>query len=122
MKSPVLLQPFVAARQTLGVTPDDDEKAIKRAYRRATLEHPPDRDPEGFDRVRKAYELLSDPVEHARTALLSKTTTVPAPAAARASVTWTPRALAVVVLRQIVGRLDARELGMLGPNPDGGKS
>jgi len=46
------------ARATLGVSPSDDAAAVRRAYRRAVGDHPPDRDPEGFQRVRAAYERL----------------------------------------------------------------
>ena len=35
---------------------------LKRAYRAAVRRHPPDRDPDGFKRVREAYTLLSDPL------------------------------------------------------------
>lgn len=38
------------------------ESELKRAYRAAIRRHPPDRDPEGFKRVRAAYALLSDPM------------------------------------------------------------
>lgn len=45
----------------LGVEPDADADAVRKAYLRAVRRHPPERDPEGFSRVRRAYELLSDP-------------------------------------------------------------
>lgn len=38
-----------------------DASSLRRAYRTALREHPPDRDPEGFRRIRAAYELLSAP-------------------------------------------------------------
>jgi len=46
----------------LGVAPDADEATVRAAYRRAVREHPPDRDPAGFERVRAAYERVRDPV------------------------------------------------------------
>ncbi len=46
--------------ETLGVEPDADAKAVKRAYFRGVRKHPPEKDPEGFRRIREAYEVLSD--------------------------------------------------------------
>ena len=60
-----LLAPFEEAYRVLGIEGAADATAVKRAYRRATLEHPPDTDPEGFQRIRAAYELLSDPAKRA---------------------------------------------------------
>ena len=42
--------------QTLGIAPTSDEATIKQAYAARIREHRPDRDPEGFRRVRAAYE------------------------------------------------------------------
>ena len=42
----------------LGVAPDADPETLRRAYLRAVKLTPPERDPEGFMRVRAAYELL----------------------------------------------------------------
>jgi len=50
------------ALQTLGLEPDEREpKRIRRAYLRQVKRHPPERDPEGFQRIRAAYDALSDP-------------------------------------------------------------
>ncbi len=46
--------------QTLGLQPDAEAKAIKRAYFRGVRKHPPEKDPDGFRRIREAYETLSD--------------------------------------------------------------
>lgn len=58
--------------ETLGVEPDATAEEIKRAYRKAALEHHPDRnqdDPEAatvrFKKVVAAYEVLSDPKKRA---------------------------------------------------------
>ena len=42
--------------QTLGIAPTSDEAVIKKAYAARIREHRPDRDPDGFRRVRAAYE------------------------------------------------------------------
>jgi len=45
------------ALELLGVTREDDDDRVRRAYLKAVRRHPPERDPEGFQRVREAYEL-----------------------------------------------------------------
>ena len=42
----------------LGIAPTLDPLAIKRAYFAALTKHPPHSDPEGFKRIRSAYEAL----------------------------------------------------------------
>ena len=49
---------FDEALEAIGVEPGVDDKALRRAYLRAVKAHPPERDPDGFQRVRAAYELL----------------------------------------------------------------
>ena len=45
--------------EVLGLDPDErDERVIKRAYAAKLREHRPDEDPEGFRKVREAYEFL----------------------------------------------------------------
>jgi len=44
----------------LGLEDTADDEAIRAAYLRAIRTSPPDRDPEGFRRVRAAYEQLRD--------------------------------------------------------------
>lgn len=46
------------ARAELGVDGSSDGDAVRRAYLRALKQHKPERDPEGFQRVREAYDLL----------------------------------------------------------------
>ena len=43
---------------TLGIAPTHDLAAIKRAYFTALTKHPPHSDPDGFKRIRSAYEAL----------------------------------------------------------------
>lgn len=45
----------------LGIAPTTDLAALKRGYFGALKRHPPHADPEGFRRVRAAYEALSMP-------------------------------------------------------------
>ena len=54
--------------ETLGVSRDADEKAIKRAYRRLAMKYHPDRNPgkqkeanERFKEINEAYAILGDP-------------------------------------------------------------
>jgi curved DNA-binding protein CbpA len=44
----------------LGVAEDADDQAIRDAYHRAVLAHPPDRDAAAFQRIRQAYEAVED--------------------------------------------------------------
>ncbi|AUX43056.1 uncharacterized protein SOCE26_044960 [Sorangium cellulosum] len=101
---------FLQAHDTLGVRPDDDAAAVKRAYRRAVIAHPPDLDPEGFRRVREAYELLSDPGRRARELLLRAAPAVPPPSLPAPPDPLPPGALALVVLRALAAQLDVDAL------------
>jgi hypothetical protein len=47
------------ARAILGVAARTPPREIRRSYLRQVRRHPPERDPEGFQRVRAAFELLS---------------------------------------------------------------
>ncbi len=57
--------------QVLGVEPDARPEEVKRAFRREALRthpdlHGPDADAAAFRRVKRAYEVLSNPAERAR--------------------------------------------------------
>ena len=55
--------------EVLGVGQDAGEEEIRAAYVRKVKEHPPDRSPEEFERIRDAYDSLRDPAPaHARQA------------------------------------------------------
>ena len=43
-------------REVLGVNQDAGEEEIRAAYVRKVKEHPPDRTPEEFERIRDAYD------------------------------------------------------------------
>lgn len=105
-----LTEPFRDARRQLGVCPDDDAAAIKRAYRKAVALAPPDRDPEGFRRVREAYELLVDPFPRAKERLNSPIPLVPAPSLPQAATLPSPTALATELLRSVLGALPRADL------------
>jgi hypothetical protein len=44
----------------LGINPGATDEEVRRAYFARVQEHPPERDPEGFKRVRAAFEKLRD--------------------------------------------------------------
>ncbi|MBI2373638.1 MAG: J domain-containing protein [Deltaproteobacteria bacterium] len=102
-----LNEPFLQARRTLGVGLDDPASAIRRAYRRAVAEHPPDRDPEAFQRLRAAFELLTDPLEATAQRLDSKGPMVPPPVLPPPPA---PGDVLVAMLRYVATQLDSDEL------------
>ncbi|MBI3950967.1 MAG: DnaJ domain-containing protein [Acidobacteria bacterium] len=55
--------------KVLGIERGATEAEIKRAYFTLVREHPPERDPEGFKRIRAAYEKLRSERERAETDL-----------------------------------------------------
>lgn len=103
------------AFEELGLAPRPSERELKRAYRARTAAHPPDRDPEAFQRIREAYELLARP-ESALGRLLSTETHV-APSLRPPPELDVARALPLAVLRAAVAELDA---GALLGGGDGG--
>jgi DnaJ-domain-containing protein 1 len=58
-------------REVLGVNQDAGEEEIRAAYLRKVKEHPPDRSPEEFERIRDAYDSLREPRRRMRNSLLS---------------------------------------------------
>jgi curved DNA-binding protein CbpA len=58
-------------KEVLGVGQDAGEEDIRAAYVRKVKEHPPDRSPEEFERIRDAYDSLRDPRRRMRDRLLS---------------------------------------------------
>ena len=58
-------------REVLGINQDAGEEEIRTAYVRKVKEHPPDRSPEEFERIRDAYDSLRDPRRRMRDVLLA---------------------------------------------------
>ena len=105
-----LLRPFSQARAVLDVPADADAAAIKRAYRKLALAHPPDTDAEGFRRVRDAYELLTDPWARAKAMLLHPEPTVDPPPLPPPPAPPSAGELPLALLRLAAARVDAAAL------------
>jgi hypothetical protein len=102
-----LTTPFAEARSALGLDPaEQDAAVIKRAYRRAVGEHPPDVDPDAFRRIRDAYELLRDPWARAQDVLFRPLPQVPPPGPPAEPPPAPRGATAVALLRLAVMRAD----------------
>lgn len=56
--------------ETLDVSSGATAAEVRVAYLQKVREHPPERDPEGFKRVREAYEVLRSPRKRAELSLL----------------------------------------------------
>ena len=63
----------------LGLAAGAAEAEIRAAYFARVREHPPERDPEGFKRIREAYDQLRDPLARARL-FLDRFEPIPLPA------------------------------------------
>ena len=59
------------ALEVLGISADASEEEIRAAYLRKVKEHPPERSPEEFEKIRDAYETLKDPRVRMRNLLLA---------------------------------------------------
>jgi len=60
-------------RTTLGIGPEASDGEIRAAYLRRIKEHPPERDPVQFERIRDAYDHLRDPRRRTRELLFART-------------------------------------------------
>ncbi|WP_321472913.1 J domain-containing protein [uncultured Paludibaculum sp.] len=63
--------------QVLGIEQTASDEEIRAAYLRMIQEHPPDRDPVMFERVRDAYAELRDPRETTRRRLFGGPAVLP---------------------------------------------
>lgn len=61
--------------QVLGLLPDSDDGTIRKRYLELVKKHPPERDPEKFTEIRKAYDQLRDLPTRIRTRLFEARTT-----------------------------------------------
>ena len=55
----------------LGVSVQADDNQIRTAYLQKVKDYPPDREPEQFERIRDAYEVLRDPQQRSKRMLFS---------------------------------------------------
>jgi hypothetical protein len=67
----------VNPRDILGVPEGAGDAEIHAAYLRKVKEHPPDRSPEEFEKIRDAYQALRDPRRRTREMLLTPDAEVP---------------------------------------------
>jgi curved DNA-binding protein CbpA len=49
--------------ETLGISPDADEVALRKRYLELVRQYSPEKSPERFAQIREAYEQLRDPLE-----------------------------------------------------------
>lgn len=54
----------------LGIAHTASPEEVKKAYFALVRQHPPEKDPEAFKRIRAAYEQLRDPAQRQQTDLL----------------------------------------------------
>jgi curved DNA-binding protein CbpA len=54
----------------LGIAHTASTEEVKKAYFALVRQHPPEKDPEAFKRIRAAYEQLRDPTQRQQTDLL----------------------------------------------------
>ncbi len=57
------------ARTVLGVPADADAERVRHAYLEQVRLYPPDKEPDRFERIRDAYDLLKDPRARAQQVL-----------------------------------------------------
>jgi len=63
--------------EVLGVAESATQEQIRAAYLRKVKEHPPERSPEEFEKIRDAYEKLGDPRRRMRHSLLAADPSAP---------------------------------------------
>ena len=65
------------AIEVLGLPENAGDEDIRAAYLRKVKEHPPDRSPEEFEKIRDAYETLRDPRKRMRSMMLAVDVSAP---------------------------------------------
>lgn len=63
--------------EVLGVPADASDEALRQAYLKKLRQHPPDRAPEEFERIRDAYDMARRPGLRAQTMLTAEDPTTP---------------------------------------------
>lgn len=64
--------------EVLGLSPEAGDGEVRAAYLAQVKRHPPDREPEAFERIRDAYAVLCDPRRRAESRLLAVDPDAPA--------------------------------------------
>jgi curved DNA-binding protein CbpA len=77
MPSDTTVMTWEEARTLLGVSADAGDAEVRAAYLEQVRLHPPDREPEVFERIRDAYGLLRDPAARASQILSGPDPTAP---------------------------------------------
>jgi curved DNA-binding protein CbpA len=62
---------MMQATEVLGISENATDEEIRAAYLKKVKEHPPDRSPDEFERIRDAYETLRNPRRRMRDMLLA---------------------------------------------------
>jgi curved DNA-binding protein CbpA len=62
--------------EVLGVSSDASEEKIRHRYLDLVRQHPPEQDPQGFARVREAYDMLREPIQRVERQLFGENRTV----------------------------------------------
>ena len=113
-----ITRPFAEAKALLGLDADAGAAAIKRAYRKLVMVHPPDTDPDGFRKVRDAYELLTEPGERVTTMLFETRPFVDPPPLPASPILPDSEPLLVALLRLVASPVDAGALLAGQPKPE----
>ena len=58
----------------LGISPEASDEKIREAYIRLIKKHPPEKDPECFQKINNAYEAIKDKRSRAQTRIFFPTT------------------------------------------------
>lgn len=61
---------------TLDISPGSSDEKIREAYIHLIKKHPPEKDPEGFQKINNAFEAIKDKRSRARTRIFFPTTVV----------------------------------------------
>lgn len=102
-----LFEVFQSAYEEFDLEIGADARSVKRAYRMKIKAHPPDKDPERFRKIRKAYELITEPYEPVHNLLNHPTPLIDPPKKPKVSA---PPEIYALLLRRIAQKIDAKDL------------